>query len=294
MNRILYIIVLICYVIFYGSNIYAEKSISVFVSILPQKYFVEKIGGKLVDVSVMVKPGASPATYEPKPAQMVALSKAKIYYAIGVPFENIWLKKIASFNSEMLVAHTENGIEKISMKGFYNEKIESRQHKKKNIIKDPHIWLSPRLVMLQARNILNTLIIVDPAHQLVYETGYKKFINELVDIDIEIKNIFVEKKEVEFMVFHPSWGYFARAYGLKQTPAEIEGKKPRSAQLRKLINYAREKSIKIIFVQPQFSTKHAEIIAKAIGGQIVFADPLALNWADNLRSVAERFQAALK
>ncbi|CAN2045128.1 Zinc ABC transporter, substrate-binding protein [Candidatus Magnetomoraceae bacterium gMMP-1] len=294
MNRILYIIVLICYVIFYGSNIYAEKSISVFVSILPQKYFVEKIGGKLVDVSVMVKPGASPATYEPKPAQMVALSKAKIYYAIGVPFENIWLKKIASFNSEMLVAHTENGIEKISMKGFYNEKIESRQHKKKNIIKDPHIWLSPRLVMLQARNILNTLIIVDPAHQLVYETGYKKFINELVDIDIEIKNIFVEKKEVEFMVFHPSWGYFARAYGLKQTPAEIEGKKPRSAQLRKLINYAREKSIKIIFVQPQFSTKHAEIIAKAIGGQIVFADPLALNWADNLRSVAEKFQAAFK
>ncbi|MBW1797705.1 MAG: zinc ABC transporter substrate-binding protein, partial [Deltaproteobacteria bacterium] len=74
-----------------GRNAMAAGSIPVFVSIVPQKYFVEKIGGDLVKVSIMVKPGASPAIYEPKPGQMVALSRAKVYYAIGVPFEKAWL-----------------------------------------------------------------------------------------------------------------------------------------------------------------------------------------------------------
>ena len=86
----------------------------------------------------------------------------------------------------------------------------------------------------------------------------------------------------------------AQAYGLKQIPIEIEGKKPKPAQLQKLIEHARERRIKVIFVQPQFSVKSAQTVAKAIGGQVVFADPLALNWEDNLRKLAAKFKAALR
>ena len=263
---------------------YAESVIPVFVSIVPQKYFVEKIGGALVNVSVMVKPGANPATYEPKPRQMVALSRTKIYFAIGVPFEKVWLKKIAAANPKMLVVHTEKGIEKKSMKAD-----------KPQGIKDPHIWLSPPLVMIQARNILNALVAIDQANKSVYEAGYKQFIIEIENLDAELKGIFAGKRKgMEFIVFHPSWGYFAGEYGLKQIPVEIEGKDPKPADLQRLIKQAKKLGVKVVFVQPQFSAASASVIVQAIGGQIAFADPLALNWPDNLRQVAAKFKAALR
>jgi zinc transport system substrate-binding protein len=135
----------------------AAGSAQVFVSILPQKYFVEKIGGELVDVSVMVKPGASPATYEPKPHQMVALSLAKIYFAIGIPFEKAWLKKIASANPNMVVVHTERGIEKRAMSAHKQHKAE-KAFEHHHEIKDPHICqtsirFTPKFIDLITKNL---------------------------------------------------------------------------------------------------------------------------------------------
>jgi zinc transport system substrate-binding protein len=99
---------------------------------------------------------------------------------------------------------------------------------------------------------------------------------------------------MQFMVFHPSWGYFAQAYGLKQIPIEIEGKEPKPAQLRELIERARQDGIQFIFVQPQFSAKSARVIAGEIGAQVVIADPLAEDWTANLRTVARKFERALR
>jgi zinc transport system substrate-binding protein len=267
-----------------GQSAMAAGNIQVFVSIVPQKYFVEKIAGELVKISIMVKPGASPATYEPKPGQMVELSMSRIYYAIGVPFEKAWLKKIAAANPGLLVVHTENGIEKVPMKPDQTVGV-----------KDPHVWLSPPLVMVQARNILNALLEVDPKNASIYESNYRKFIVELVDLDAELRGVFSGKgKDIRFMVFHPAWGYFARTYGLKMIPVEIEGKNPKPAALRRLIEQARDCGINVVFVQPEFSTKSAGTIAKAIGGQVVFAAPLAEDWANNLKQVAVKFKAALR
>ena len=277
---------------FFQETAYAGSVMPVYVSIVPQKYFVEKIGGGLVYVSVMVQPGASPATYEPKPRQMVALSKAKIYFAIGVPFEKVWLKKIAAANPKMRIVNIQEGIIKIPMETHRKHGEEHQKRTYNHIVKDPHIWLSPTLVKIQARNILNALVVMDQANQSVYEAGYKQFIIEIENLDAELKGIFAGKrKAMEFIVFHPSWGYFAGEYGLKQIPVEIEGKDPKPADLQRLIKHAKKLGVKVIFVQPQFSAASASVIAHAIGGQIAFADPLALNWPDNLRQVAAKFKA---
>jgi zinc transport system substrate-binding protein len=279
------------------------ESVPVFVSIVPQKYFLEKIGGELIQVSIMVKPGTSPATYEPKPDQMVALSRAKIYCAIGVPFEKVWLKKISAANPKMLLVHTEKGIEKRPMKAHYHQEKNQKIPKKGRQgpadehqgIKDPHIWLSPPLVKKQAQNILDALLLVDPRNGAIYETNYRKFIVELDALDAHIRGIFAGIGEgMAFMVFHPAWGYFARTYGLEQIAVEMEGKEPKPADLKHLIRHARERGIEVIFVQPEFSTKSAEAIAKAIGGKVVFANPLALDWANNLKEIASEIKAALK
>jgi zinc transport system substrate-binding protein len=263
----------------------------VFVSILPQKYFVKQIGKDRVDVRVMVQPGASPATYEPKPKQLVELSKTDIYFSIGVPFEKVWLKKITAANPRMKVVHTDHGIEKIPMAADVHHDQEKHHN---HGIPDPHIWLSPPLVKIQAHTILSALQQVDPSHGTVYQTNYREFVSRIHELDGQLKTLFAEKQGLRFLVFHPAWDYFARAYGIEQVPIEIEGKEPKPAQLKELIEYARENRITVIFVQPQFSAKSADLIAKEIGGQVAFADPLAEDWMANLREVADKFEAALK
>jgi zinc transport system substrate-binding protein len=277
-----------------------------FVSISPQKYFVQKIGGDLVDVSVLVPAGANPHNFEPKPRQMAELSKSAVYFAVGIDFEKFWLKKIASANPKMRVVRTDDGITRIPMADRHDGEKSRNQHSQKSKVEapagndhgggspDPHVWLSPALVKIQARHILDALVAIDPVHQSKYESNYASFMREIDELDAELKALFAGRKGEQFMVFHPSWGYFAEAYGLVQVPVEIEGKDPKPAQLQKLIRHARERHIKVVFVQPQFSAKSAELLSGEIGGQIVYTDPLAENWAGNLREVARKFGAAAR
>ncbi len=300
MSSIFYnFITLLVFIFFLPGIAPATNKLPVFVSILPQKYFVQQIGRELVDVQIMVQPGASPATYEPKPVQMADLAKAKIYFAIGVPFEKVWLSKIAAGNPDMQMVHTESGIEKRAMESHHHDETEKdhnqtvHDHHEKSGL-DPHIWLSPPLVKIQARNILAALQENDPKNRDLYRANFEEFSEKIDRLDTDLKNTFAGKQGLQFMVFHPAWGYFAHTYGLRQVPVEIEGKAPKPAQLKELINHARKKGIKVLFVQPQFSTKSAEIVAREIGGQVAFANPLAEDWVNNLREIGDKFKAALK
>ena len=281
-----------------SSIAWADGTLNITVSIVPQKYFVERIGGDRVVVSVMVLPGANPATYEPRPQQMVALLQSEIYFAVGVPFEEIWLEKFENINPNMRVVHTQEGVEKIPMMDRLHLEEDVALHENEGHVhhgaEDPHIWLSPSLVKIQSRNILEVFLHVDPGNRDQYMENYSAFVKETVDLDIRIRDMFKDKGErAGFMVYHPSWGYFARSYGLEQIPVEIEGKEPKGRQLQYLIELSRQERINAIFVQPQFSSKSANTIAKAIGCRVIIADPLAENWNENLLSVAQKFSKAL-
>jgi zinc transport system substrate-binding protein len=147
-------------------------------------------------------------------------------------------------------------------------------------------------VKTQARHIAAALAAVDSAHRARYEENLTAFLEEIDALDGELRSLFAASPGARFMVFHPSWGYFARAYGLEQVPIEIEGKEPKPAQLKALIQHAREHGIKVVFVQPQFSAKSAELVARDIGGRVAAVDPLAGNWAENLRAVGRTFKSA--
>jgi zinc transport system substrate-binding protein len=275
----------------------AGEALPVFVSILPQKYFVEQVGGGHVAVSVMVAPGASPATYEPKPRQMAALAAAKAYFAVGVPFEAAWLPRIQAANPQMRVVDTAAEIVKRPMAAHAHEGDADHDHyhdADPHVALDPHVWLSPSLVKIQARAIRDALVALDPIHQADYDAGLGRFAQQIDDLDHELRETFAGREGMGFMVFHPSWGYFADAYGLEQIPIEIEGKDPKPAQLQELIKTARSRDIRVIFVQPQFSGQSAATVAAAIGGAVLPADPLAPDWADNLRRQAAQIRGALR
>ncbi|WP_457595132.1 metal ABC transporter solute-binding protein, Zn/Mn family [Hydrogenimonas sp.] len=268
--------------------------IDVVVSIVPQKTFVEKIGGDHVEVTAMVKPGANPATYEPKPSQMKRIAEADLYFAVGVPFEKAWLPRFAAQNPNMKIVDTTRGIQKRPMARHHHHEEGSHHSGHSHDSPDPHVWLSPRLVKIQARNIAEALMAIDPAHEAAYRRNLKRFEAEIDEVDQTVRKILTPCRGETMMVFHPSWGYFARDYGLKQVPVEIEGKEPKSRKLLELIHEAEEEGVKALFVQPQFSTRTAKAIAKAIGAQIVTADPLAPDWAENLVRIARSFCKAAR
>jgi zinc transport system substrate-binding protein len=232
---------------------------------------------------------------------MASLSGARLYFAIGVPFESAWLEKIQTANPRLTIVHTEDGIRKIPMAASHDDggeqhgegqSHENSGHDHGRL--DPHVWLSPPLVKVQAGHILKALIAEDPDNEENYRSNYDAFVSDLDRLHDHLTAIFADRKNEAFLVYHPSWGYFADTYGIRQVPIELEGKSPKPAHLEALITWARREGIRVVFVQPQFSEKSAAAVAKAIGGEVVFADPLAADWADNLRRQAERFQAALK
>ncbi len=244
------------------------------VSIVPQQYFVERIGGEHVDVMVMVPPGFSPATYEPKPDQLQALSEADAYVRIRVPFEEAWMQRIASANQDMLIIDESEGIERIGGK-------------------DPHIWLSPRLVEVQAQTIYDGLVELDPGHGADYKANLDAFLADLDELDADIQETLSHLESRKFLVFHPAWSYFARDYGLEMIPVQIEGSNPSAAEMAGLIQTAQENNIKVVFAQPEFSTESAEAIAEEIGGEVLLISPLAPDWLDNLHRVADAFAEVL-
>lgn len=268
-------IILVCFILF--SSLYAQKVVTV--SILPQKYFIEKIAKDRIKVNVMVQPGFSPATYEPKTSQMKDLSNSIIYFSIGVNFENTWLERFKNSNKNLIVVDTSKSIKKVEMKAHHHEG-ETDFHKAKSL--DPHIWLDPILVKTQAKNILDALVKVDLKNREFYYDNYKNFLIELDSLHKKLSNSLKTIRGKKFMVFHPSWGYFASRYELEQEAVEKEGKEPKPKELIKLINEAKQEGIKVVFVAPQFSKKSAQIIANGISGKTIFIDPLSYNWEESL------------
>ncbi len=262
--------------------IFAKES--VVVSIAPQKFFVQKVAGDRVDVTILVPTGSSPATYAPKPKQLQILKKSKLYFTIGVAFEKHWLKRFQSINSNLKIVDTTKGIQKIA--------IAHEGDKNHHEGLDPHVWLSPRLVKLQVENITKALISLDPKNRIKYISNRDKFLDEIDELDIQISKTLSTLKKRDFIVFHPSFGYFAKDYNLKQIAIEKEGKEPSLKHIKKVIDYASKHNIQTIFVAPQFSKKSASYIASQVDANIKTINPLAENWTENIVEITKSFKSA--
>lgn len=265
-----------------------QSGVSVFVSIVPQTYLVEKIGGDRLDVDVLVPPGKSPATYEPTPNQMAALSGADVLFAIGVPFENAFLPTVKNSLKELKIVDTSAGIHRRSMDVHHHEEEhhDEEAHEHGDAALDPHVWMSPVLAKVLAQNIFDTLVEIDPAGRDVYESGLNSLFEELDGLHSRISSELAPFEGSTLFIFHPALGYFADEYGLKQVAIEAGGKEPSAAELTEIIEHARAEGVEVIFVQPEFSKESASVIAEAIGGQVVGLNPLNPDYINNLNSIA--------
>jgi zinc transport system substrate-binding protein len=251
--------------------------INVFVSILPEKYFVERVGGDLVTVSTMIKPGASEEIYEPNLKQISALSKADIYYSIDMPFEKPLLKKVRNTNPNLKI---------------YDLTFNLKLHQLADG-DDPHVWVDPLLVKTMAATIRDTLTSIDPSGKNSYAKNYQSFIDDLDLLDKYIRQKLNSVKGHVLLVFHPTWGYFADEYHIKQLAIEKEGKEPGPQDLANIIELGKQNKVKAVFVQPQFNKNQAELVAQSLGAKILAIDPLAEDYLINMQKVVELLAANL-
>ena len=258
----------------------------VFVSILPQKFILKNIAGDFLSVVVMVQPKYNPATYSPTPNQMNLLSKADLFFGIGVPFEKSWLPKIASQNPSLKIYDVSSKIKKRHIDTFLQKNIEKTGD-------DPHIWLSLLLMKKQTKFIVKILSKKYPKKAEFFQRNEKKLLKRLDNLELFVKNVFKNINHKEFLVFHPSFGYFADEFGLKQIPVESEGKLPGGKLMLEIINYAKQNNIKTVVIQQQFAKRPAQVIAKAINGKLLQLDPLAENYIENIKNMAKKLSEAL-
>jgi len=257
---------------------YIFSNINVAVSILPEKSFVEAIGKEKVHVTLMVLPGNSPHTYEPKPSQMKEIAKVALYLSIGVEFEKVWLPKFKNLNPQMHIADLSANITKLPMAG-------TESH---HGTADPHIWTSPANIARIAKDITRHLSGLDPENSAYYHQNLKRFLTKVKETDKHIRRLLSTiPKGTKFMVFHPSWGYFANTYGLTQVPVEVAGKAPKPKALVALIKQAKAEKISAIFTQPEFSDSSARLIASELDIPVIKVTPLAADWSQTLIRIAQ-------
>jgi zinc transport system substrate-binding protein len=257
-----------------------SEGLTVFVSVAPQKYFVRRIAGDLVNVEVMVEPGSDPHTYEPRPAQMASLESASAYFTVGVPFEDAWMGRITAANPSLRIVDTALGVRRVARGN-------DLEHDSGEGAPDPHIWLSPSLVKIQARNICAALEEMDPEHSVTYGANLVAFEDQLDSLGREIRASLEQSGQTGFLVFHPAWGYFADEFGLEMIVVERGGQEPSPSELAETVTLARSRGIRVVFAQPEFSPDAPEAVAREIGGTVVTVSPLAEDWPGAMRTIAE-------
>lgn len=254
------------------------------VSIIPQKYLAEFIAGDKFDVQAMLPPGSNHETYEPAPRDMEKISESKLYLALGsLDFELTWLDRLKASNPAMKVINTSEGIKMIG--GHIHDGKNELLEKGHGI--DPHTWLSPACMKIQAFNICKALSEIDEANAAYYQKNLAKFINLADYVDSVIRENLKRDKNKFIIIFHPALAYFCRDYGLTQISIEQDGKEPSPAYMTELVEIAKEKGIKSIFISKEFDTRNAEAIAHEIDGHVVAFDIMAENWSENLIKLAQ-------
>jgi zinc transport system substrate-binding protein len=280
--------------------------VNVFAGVPPLGYLVERVGGPHVHVDVLVQPGQDPHVFEPMPRQVMALGKAALYFKVGMPFEERLLERMAEHRG-LTVIDTARGIRKRMIAeaccedGHRDEHEHAHEEPMGRQVgdalcrgePDPHVWLSPPLAKTLAANVAEALCRADPPHAVDYHKNLAELDAELDALHARIARALAPYRGHSFYVFHPAFGYFGDAYGLKQESVEIEGKSPLPRQLRHLVQRARADGVKIIFLQPQFDQRSAEAVAAAIGGAVLPLDDLAKDLVKNLDDVARKVAAAL-
>jgi len=256
------------------------------VSIEPFRYFVEGIAGDDFTVNVMVQPGANPHIYEPYPDQIRRLQRSRAYISNGyLGFEMAWLEKFYEINKTMVKLSLGDRIDPILAGEHHHHHHNHAEHVEGA---DPHYWVSPECALIMASSVKELLCSLNPGEVEKYDSNYRSLLEKIKYAERMADSLFSQTAGSTFMIYHPTLAYLARDYNLTEVAVEFEGKEPPPSRLKELIDLAREKQIRTIFVQKEYDSRNAAAIAREIGATVTVIDPLSGEWlASTLEIITE-------
>jgi len=266
------------------------------VSVPPQAWLVEAVGGEWVEVVSLVGPRDSAETYQPTDAQVSRAMGARLFFRGGVPFERGgWFEALASAPGLEVVdlrQGLDSGPDALPMHHHHPGDEHPPESQRHNDGVDPHLWLSPRRLRVQAGTVSDALARIDPEHAAEYRRNLAATLDRLDVLDRELSRRLAPHAGGSFYVFHPAWSYLAADYGLRQVAIEVDGKSPSDAELTRLQEAARRDAVGVIFVQPQMPHQAADAVAAELGAETVVLDPLAPDVPANLLRAADAIAAS--
>nr|WP_129731607.1 zinc ABC transporter substrate-binding protein [Parabacteroides goldsteinii] len=270
------------------------------VTIEPQRYFAEKIAGDKFKINCVVPAGQSPETYDPTPQQMIQVGKSIAYLRIGpIGFEQAWMDKIRENNPNLEIFDTSEGMKLLTdaeedahahdhaAHDHDAHAGEDAHHHHHHGGVDPHIWSSIAGAKVVAWNTLNAFIALDPDNTEYFWKNYNELVDEIDKTETEIKQLLDPLTDRTFIIYHPALTYFANEFNLTQLCIEMDGKEPSPAQLKMLVETARENNARVVFIQQEFDQKNAELIAKETGCKLTVINPLAYDWSKEMIHIAK-------
>jgi zinc transport system substrate-binding protein len=230
----------------------------------------------------MVPTGTSPETYDPAPAQMAKLARSKAYFCIGhIGFEEAWVDKLKQNYPTIPFFDNSEGMSLIASGHSHAD-----GHFHEGGV-DPHTWSSPKAARLIVQNMYKALTEIDSVNKNHYSGNLQRLLEQIDEVDREITQTLQNSSQKEFIIYHPALTYFAQDYGLTQYSIETDGKEPSPEQLKSLIETAKEKGIKTVFIQQEFDKKNAELVAKETGCRLVVINPLSHDWGKEMLHIAQ-------
>ncbi len=261
-----------------------EKQRAVSVTILPQQYLAEQIAGDRFTINCVVPANSSPEAYDPTPRQLMAVEESDAYMQVGMlGFELAWIDKLAQNNPAMKLYNTSEGVDMIE--GLHEHRhADGSVHAATTV--DPHVWCSPRNVRVMARNMYDAFVELDADGKSYYERNYYQLLHRIDSVENLVHSILSPCRGTAFAIFHPSLTYLARDYGLTQLCLEEMGKESSAMAMKNIIDEARNRQVKVVFVQREFNSRQVETFAHELGLEIVTINPLNYHWEEEIVKIA--------
>ncbi len=269
-----------------------DRFLSVVVSIVPQAYFVERITGPLASVEVLAPPDHVAETHQVTPRQMDILSRADLYFRIGMPFETSLVPRLVDTCPQLTVVDTRDGVPMLGVACTHDHGDDGGHHHHDG--DDPHIWLDPMRVKIQARAMASALTAAAPEHADVFIANLQAFEADLDALHQQLQTLLAPARGKTIYVYHPAFGYLADAYGFVQQGIEVEGKSPGSKRLYALIDEIKQARVRTIFDQPQFADGSVRVIADEAGVDVTPLDGLMTDYLSGMEELGRVIAASFE
>jgi len=252
---------------------------TILVTAAPYLEIAQRIGGDAVESRVIVPQGVDFHNFEPTAQQIIDLAQAKIWFLIGEPFEARIQTFLQSQNTEMVFVDLKRNLPLLHEKEAHH--IGGT---------DPHIWMSPRLMKIQAHTIAMALEELLPEKKNEIEHNLSSLQDDLDRLENNIAAR-IAKKNCHYLVSqHPAYGYFCADFHLEQIAIEQHGKEPAPGELVELIERLKTISIKKIFISNPNSAKSASIVAEAVGATLSIHNPYVTDYFSMMQRLGEELQ----